>query len=215
MLNNAKLDKVKQEFSVFNNVVNVVKQAVIDFGKAMVQTLAKIAAQKAIASIFGGAFSQGGEVGEVKNFSQGGKVAEITDVANFANGGIITNKAVRRAMTREGQGAIPVVAHKGEYILSTRNGDSQLFQALRRNGKWREIKQQYHVPNYALGGVVGSSRASAGSYNNNNSGRNRGNVTINNTYNTSVANVNQMRKTQDQLIAAAEARNARIKARNS
>ena len=207
MLNDVKLDAVKSEFSVFRNIVQTVKDAVVGFAQEMVAALAKIAAQKAIGAIFGGGFSQGGEVGKpgtVQNFSLGGEVINPY------------GEAIRKAMVREGNGAIPIVAHAGEQILSTRNGDAQLQRALVKSGEWRRLKS-LGISNFSLGGTVGGvSNDSIRAFDRNSArGSNRGSITINNNYHTKVMNENQMRKTQDQLIAAARRRDERTVQRNT
>jgi hypothetical protein len=84
--------------------------------------------------------------------------------------------AVANAMKREGPGAVPIVAHRGEEVLTTRNGDAPFQRDLRRSGVWSRLKANYNqlkkpetwqkllsdvpmrndsVPNFAFGGSVG------------------------------------------------------------
>lgn len=125
-------------------------------------------------------FSGGGTVtssGQVSNFKEGGIVAletpvassstlnrdAITRIANFAKGGEVLDLglAVHQALKREGTGGVPVVAHIGEQILTTRNGDAQLFRQLEKSGEWDRIKYNFKyqgdfIPNFKMGGPVGN-----------------------------------------------------------
>jgi hypothetical protein len=95
----------------------------------------------------------------VSNFNEGG---EIERMANLAKNGEILNLglAVNKALRKEGNGGIPAVAHVGEQILTTRNGDAQLFRQLETNGEWDRIKYNFKyqgnaIPNFFDGGTVG------------------------------------------------------------
>jgi hypothetical protein len=53
------------------------------------------------------------------------------------------------------------VAHVGEQILTTHNGDAQLFRQLETNGEWDRIKYNFKyqgdaIPNFRDGGSVGN-----------------------------------------------------------
>jgi tape measure domain-containing protein len=137
--------------------------------------------------------------GAVPNFSYGGDVAGL-------------GAMVVRAMAREGAGAVPIVAHKGEQILSDLNGDAQLFRALQRNGEWRNIKQSYGVQNYNYGGMVGGDRTSNTSSPRGNT--TRGDVHYHATYNISTPNPDAFRKSQDQITREKEQRSRRSAERN-
>jgi hypothetical protein len=49
--------------------------------------------------------------------------------------------------------------HKGEAVLSTLNGDAQLYQQMQRDGRWSEIKR---TENYAAGTPVARGSANSG-----------------------------------------------------
>jgi hypothetical protein len=111
-------------------------------------------------------------------------------------------------MQKEGQGAMPIVVHKGEQILSTRNGDAQLFRALKAQGEWDNIKQA-NVSNYANGGTAGYSGATGGG-----SMMRRGMAGNSNTYYSSnvtvVANdIGSFKKNEQQLMRETEAAQTR------
>ncbi|MGB5768362.1 MAG: phage tail tip lysozyme, partial [Crocosphaera sp.] len=50
---------------------------------------------------------------------------------------------VMKAMKREGQGAVPIVAKRGEHVLSTKNQDAQTYRKLVSSGAWSKIKNNY------------------------------------------------------------------------
>jgi hypothetical protein len=64
--------------------------------------------------------------------------------------------SVMDAMKREGALAVPVVASRGEEILSTRNSDAQFYRALKTHGLWEDMKQN-HVQHFDPDGMVGGS----------------------------------------------------------
>ncbi|MGL6340187.1 MAG: tape measure protein, partial [Waterburya sp.] len=214
VLNESKLDKVRNEFSLLGSVLGTVKNAFIDFAKMMLETVAKIAAQKlamtimtsimgggssgavgsGMAAIFGGAFALGGEIGE------GRVLNPLSDT-------------IRQSMTKEGSNATLIVASRGEHILSARKGDAQFYRALEKSGKWREMRSQ-GINNYSLGGAIGSTTTVPLP-----SGRAKGNsirtTNVTNTYNLHVKDTNTMRRTQQQMMAEAELRAKRSSERNS
>lgn len=156
-------DGLKSSFSsLFTDIFSGSKSAgaaFADFGRGILGTIAQLFAQqaafrltKSIFGIFGGAFQDGGTV---KNYATGGTIA------NYALRGYSAPTAlglsVMDAMKREGAGAVPIVASRGEEVLSTRNSDAQFYRILKRSNLWDEMKQSHHVQNFALGGMVGSS----------------------------------------------------------
>ena len=97
------------------------------------------------AGVFGGAFAEGGTIQ-----SQGAeKIQKVGDLL----------QSFSKAMRREGPLAIPVVASKGEEVLSVKNGDAPLFRELKSSGVWQDIKNtQKHynyINNYQNGGTIG------------------------------------------------------------
>lgn len=158
-------------------------------------------------------FNDGGEVPNfIKNFNDGGIVPK--DIQNFATGGEIfgLGASVYKAMLKEGTGAVPIVAHAGEQVLTDKNGDAQLWRALQRDGRWDEMKTQ----NFDMGGIVSGGGASS-SYSSG-SGSRRGNVTqpinVHNTWNISTPDADSFRKSQSQQLEEAERRNRRAMQRN-
>lgn len=84
---------------------------------------------------------------------------EVEKIANFADGGLVGG--IYKAMQKEGFGAVPIVAHIGEQVLTDRNGDAQLFRQLEANGEWNRIKQDFkyngnNIRNFSYGGTVGN-----------------------------------------------------------
>ena len=146
-------------------------EALQGFIKTLLEAVAKWAAQRILGGVIGlfggsgiGIFRDGGEVGqfrgggavEVNNFARTGRVAALASNSNPSVGlqAAALGIGIQRAMKAEGRGAVPIVAHRGEQVLSDRNGDAQLFRALMRNGSWRALKQE--IPNFAEGGAVGT-----------------------------------------------------------
>lgn len=89
--------------------------------------------------------------GKVPTYPMGGAIPyaasgmKIDDTMSLGMG-------ITEAMKREGAGAIPIVAHAGEWVLSDRTGDAQLYESLRRSGQWDSMKS---VGNFEYGGQVG------------------------------------------------------------
>ncbi|MGK7894037.1 MAG: tape measure protein [Xenococcus sp. (in: cyanobacteria)] len=201
------ISNIKSEFSGFNAILNLGKQALADFAKSLAQVAAKMAAQKIVSSLFSGVF--GGGVG---NFNNGGTVG----IENFNNGGNVLGLAtgISQAMIREGNGAVPIVAKKGEQVLSTNNKDAQFYRALKRSGDWDELKNG-GVHNFNFGGIVGTS-SSEMSYQRSHSKPSRGgNYKVITNYNITTKDANSFRKSQSQLLAEAQARQRREFERNS
>lgn len=157
ILNEQKLDKLKDEFSVLGSIMDSAKSALVGFAKAMLDAVAQMAAQaltksviNGLAGAFGGGGGWGSLVGAVLGRAAwGGTVGDGVGSTSMTQGG-----QIGRAMAAEGKGAIPIVAHKGEEILSTRNNDAQFQQALKRSGDWDRMKS---VSGFAKGGTVGGS----------------------------------------------------------
>ena len=78
--------------------------------------------------------------------------------SNFANGGTVgIVEGFSRAMKKErmmGGEPVPLVASRGEEILSKKNGDAQFYRSLNAQGLWDDMKNG-GIDNYAYGGSVG------------------------------------------------------------
>lgn len=206
-------------FQDLTNGTKTMGQAFMDFGRNVLQMIAKILLQLAamrIAKAIVNAISPGGgggiasflgfaNGGEVPRFDKGGPVIDVPyqvmEVQHLANGGMAESLgfAVMAAMQKEGPGATPIVAHAGEHILTDRNGDAQFYRALERSGKWMELKRN-GVDNFASGGLVGSAMSRQSGGGGSSGGRNRGSTTVNvnnsNTY--VVSDVNDLKRSERQ-----------------
>jgi tape measure domain-containing protein len=114
--------------------------------------LIKIQIIKGIKSLFGGGlFSEGGEV---QGLATGGMVMP----ANYATGGGIlagiAKSAQRESLLSGGKKPVLIMAHEGEEVLSTRNGDADLWRSLKQTGALEMLREG--KANRAYGGTAGS-----------------------------------------------------------
>ncbi len=209
--------EIESKLSKTAQLFDVLKGALSGFAQSIAQVAAQMAATaaiKGIAGMFGGdkwslladsligGAKMGGHAGVdvISNYSMGG-TAGIADALALQAG-------IGKAMQKEGQGAMPIVVHKGEQILSTRNGDAQLFRALKAQGEWDNIKQA-NVSNYANGGTAGYSGAAGGG-----SMMKRGMQANSNTYYSSnvtvvASDIGSFKKNEQQLMRETEAAQTR------
>jgi tape measure domain-containing protein len=162
-----------------------------------------------VLSTFGGG---GGFIGDALTgvlTAKDGATVEEDDIPNYDKGGSIwgLGSSVAKAMKKEGTGAVPIVAHRGEEVLSDKNNDAELFRALQRSGKWGELKDR-GVNNYELGGTVGK-RSNSSNLDRNGSdtiNRGKGSVTVNQRFDIKAKDPNSLRKSARQLQTESEAR---------
>jgi tape measure domain-containing protein len=92
-------------------------------------------------------------------FADGGKMTDGAPVRiqQFAMGGKASSQLggydpdqINRAIAAEGNGLLAVV-HPGEWMLSDRTGDAQLFESMLDSGEWADRKS-HSVPQFAMGG---------------------------------------------------------------
>lgn len=201
-------DSLFNEFGAIQGLLDLARNTLASFAKSIAQTAAQIASQAIIRSIFGSiaGFNNGGIVG---NFNNGGMVE------NFATGGAISGLAgsLAIAMTREGNGAVPIVAKKGEQILSTNNNDAQFYRALKRSGQWDELKNS-GVANFNFGGMVGNQGSTATVTRGSNKPTSTRNYKLITTYNITTKDANSFRKSQSQILTANQERQRRESERN-
>ena len=168
-------DDIDDELGTAARIFDTLRTVMASFASSIADVAAQLAATK-LAEGIAGMFSGGGGLGgaisglfggvfggtktayngmEVSNYMMGGKVG------NYNNGGVVgLGLSVQAAMQREGAGAIPIVAHKGEQILTTKNKDAQFYRSIKRNGMWDEMKR--NTKNYMYGGEVGGMSAITG-----------------------------------------------------
>lgn len=198
MLNKTRLDKIKNEFSVFGSIIGTVKNALVDFSKALVQMFAKMAATRVAEGLFGG----------LLGINKGAQPAVGLLGGIFKYGG-----TVGEALNREGQGAQLIVANKYEEILSAQNNDAQFFRSLKKNGTWDMMKNN-GTANFKYGGMIkgGNNTVGGGNsfYNNTRQG-NTVNITTNYNIKSKGSGFN---RSHSQMLAEAEARNRRQYERN-
>jgi tape measure domain-containing protein len=151
-----------------------------------------------IGGLFGGLF---GGIGSLLGFPMGGKIPY------YADGGII-GESFNKERSLSGKQPRLVVAHDGEQVLSTLNGDAQLWRALKRTGRWDELKTPTRIPGYATGGSVGYSGGSSG-------GRPMGNtLVINQNYKITTPDADSFRKSKAQMAIEEANRTRRLTQRN-
>lgn len=146
-----------------------------------------------------GTFSMGGEVGA---YPMGGKIPYA--MYGMAIENAMLGQKIREAMSIEGHGAMPIVAHKGEWVLSDKTGDAQLYESLRNSGEWNAMKGD--VDKFKTGGLVGatSQREVPDPGRSRTYGRSSHSTVINNTYN--VADYNSFNRSQEQMDRHQKAR---------
>lgn len=87
-------------------------------------------------------------------------------------------QSVAEAMRLEGSGAIPIVAHEGEELVSDKNGDAEFYRRLKKSGTLDRLKRHNTIENYKDGGTVGEGKVTGNQSNSENSGQ----KTVNNHY---------------------------------
>jgi CII-binding regulator of phage lambda lysogenization HflD len=172
-LNEQKLDKIKNEFNVFNRVINLAGQALLEFTKQLAAMAAQYAAAKFMSSIvknFAAPAINAKYGATVPNYSDGGRVVNPIAAAVLAN----SVPSVRSAFRREGRQGVLGVFTPGEEILSIKTGEAGRYQALKRRygvdplkalgsryevvgsryGKNLLPTTYYPLPNYSQGGTI-------------------------------------------------------------
>ncbi len=141
--------------------------------------------------LFGGIFNMGGKV---DNYAMGGEVP----TADKGLGIMTLGMGVAQAMKKEGAGAVPIVAHAGEWVLSDKTGDAQLYERLKMSGQWDSMKT---VSNFQLGGKIGSagaaSRDSARTSGHRNKYGAKEAIVVNNTFN--VKDYNSFNRSREEM----------------
>ena len=124
-------------------------------------------------------FSDGGDIADISNFSNGGSL-EGVKINNYASGGVIGGMfsnllslgyGVKKAMKREGSGAVPIVANNRERVLNP--SDTLVFNELLASGEWKRIRES-KVANFSSGGLISPSNVF-------NTNANKSNTNSNNT----------------------------------
>ena len=121
-------------------------------------------------------------------------------MSNLSGNPLALGLAVQQAMKEEGSGAIPVVGHVGEMMISRKTGDAQLMKSLMRSGEWSRMKNSYSpnmkVKNYKFGGPIGSGESRIF-----NGGRSDNSQTYNDnrTYNINSSDANGVKRSLSQL----------------
>jgi hypothetical protein len=123
---------------------NLMSQGTNYLIKAGAQGLGNLAGD-AFRSIFG--FANGGKMTgdapvRIQQFAMGGRASNLV-------GGYDPDQ-INQALAAEGNGLLAVV-HPGEWMLSDRTGDAQLFESMLESGEWAERKSAA-VPAFAVGG---------------------------------------------------------------
>ena len=153
-LNNQKLDSIREEFNLFNRVVNFAKQAVSEFLKSFAQMMARRAAAGIFRSLgLGLGFKEGGTV---PNFAQGGTIGNKEDrivPRSISSKLSHHSRPLSKAFQREGSQGVLAVFTPGEEILSLKTGEAQRYQALKQQLGLNPLKS---VLNFAQGGTVES-----------------------------------------------------------
>lgn len=96
-----------------------------------------------LGGLFGGSLGGGlGAIAPAPSFSRGGKIQSFP-----------LGMSLLAGMKNEGRGAVPIVGHVGEWMLSSKNGDAQLYEQLRKSGQWDRMKtgtqNSYSIPVYS------------------------------------------------------------------
>ena len=153
-----------------------------------------------IGGLFSGLF---GGIGSLLGFPMGGKIPY------YADGGVI-GESFNKERSLSGKQPRLVVAHDGEQVLSTLNGDAQLWRALKRTGRWDELKAPPRIPAYANGGSVGYS--GGGSSGSRPMGGNT--LVINQNYKITTPDADSFRKSKSQMAIEEANRTRRLTQRN-
>lgn len=93
----------------------------------------------------------------IRGFNSGGKVFSTNDLDNLVSNAKVNEaevfnlgKEMLKAIHKEGEGAVPLVANKDEYILNKE--ETKILTKLKDTGIWDVIKQ--NIDNYRLGGEI-------------------------------------------------------------
>jgi hypothetical protein len=177
-LNEEKLDKIRGEFNLFSRVIDLARDALLEFVKQLAQLAAQQAASKFISSILGsllGGVTSGGAAKVGNDYGSGAGTAAFTasegitvgdEVDNYRTGGSIKQRklsarltqmlkrnapGVKSAWQAEGSDAQLGVFHTGEELLSRKTGEAGRYQALKYK---LGINPLAKISNYAAGGTI-------------------------------------------------------------
>lgn len=178
-LNDEKLDKIKEEFDLFNRVVATARNAVINLSKEIARLIVQQAAAKIISSVLGGVLggigggvaSSGGGATTSLNFDGGAAAFTASrgiTVPNYKEGGTTGDRIVKKpisdrlkkisqpirsAFNREGSKGVLGVFTPGEEILSIKTGEAPRYQAL-KNRLGSEPLEKIFAGNFLEGGTI-------------------------------------------------------------
>ena len=169
-LNEEKLDKIKSEFNIFNNVVDAARQAVISLLKEIARMAAVKAASSILTSIIGGGIGSaagsavGGGTTTSLNFGSSSAMSAFTASEGATVDDRVVNKGVssrlsaispsiKSAFKREGKQGVLGVFTPGEEILSIKTGEAGRYQALKKKLGIDPLKRIF-AGNFAAGGTV-------------------------------------------------------------
>ena len=110
-------------------------------------------------------------------FKDGGTVSENQKQIDSL---LTLGQSIAEAMRLEGSGAIPIVAHEGEELVSNKNGDAEFYRRLKKSGTLDRLKRHNTIENYKDGGTVGESKVTDNQSKSSN--KNSGQKTVNNHY---------------------------------
>lgn len=180
-LNEEKLDKIRGEFNLFSQVIDLTRGALLEFVKQLAQLAAQQAASKFISSVLNvftnAATPKAAKVGN--DYGSGaGTAAFIANqgitVGQYDSGGSITQRkltprvtsllkdnypGVAKAWNAEGEGAQLGVFHTGEELLSRKTGEAGLYQGLKRLYGANPLRQYMRLAHPSPKGLAGASKA--------------------------------------------------------
>ena len=164
------------------------------------------------ASINGGGFLGGilSGIGSLFRFTQGGMVDTYPmggKIPYYAAGGPVSN-AFNQERAISGKAPRLIVAHDGEQVLSTLNGDAQLWRALKRTGRWDDLKSP-RINAFAFGGTVGAMPTQGGA------GQGSNTIIVNQNYRITTPDADSFRKSRSQMAVEEANRTRRVTQRNS
>jgi hypothetical protein len=175
----------------FIGALNAATLALVQFTASMGMNTATTAAGGLFNTFTGGG---GGILGAIA----GGFTGNTVQLPAFAQG---IDDVMTQERLQSGKSPLLAVLHQGEAVLSTLNGDAQLYRALKRSGDWEQFKAK-SPERYALGSDnIGGPSVSPGR-----SGGTGGGVTVVQNWTVKTNDADSFKRSQKQMDAEAAAR---------
>lgn len=147
-----------------------------------------------LSGLFSNSFNAGNAAAGLSSSNLLGSFGDFVQLPFFADGYNPIDTAMKKERAASGKNPMLAVINKDEVVLSANNNDAQLWQLLKANGEWDNLKAT--VPNYANGNTNITPVRSQSS----------GGVTVIQNWNVTTKDADSFRKSQSRLDNESAAR---------